>query len=261
MDDFAGDAEPLSRKGFLDTVDDLEVGIPELLAVLSVESRNCGFLPDRRPVILFERHVFHRRTGGRYSADHPDISNPRAGGYAGGAREYERLDRAAALDRGAALASASWGAGQVMGFNHAAAGFGDVEEMVAAMRASEDAHLASVAAFLKSHNLVRFLQTRDWAAFARRYNGPSFARNQYDRRLAGAFAKYAAGTLPDVEVRRAQLYLAYLGIDPGGIDGIHGKRSRAAVALFRERHGVGSGERVDRKLVDALQARVRERRG
>ena len=148
-----------------------------------------------------------------------------------------------------------------MGFNHAAAGFDDVESMVASMRTSEDAHLASVAAFLKQGNLVRFLKARDWASFARRYNGAAFARNKYDVRLAGAFAQYAAGTLPDVEVRRAQLYLTYLGIDPGGIDGLHGRRSRGAVAAFRERFGVGSGERVDRVAVDAMQAQVRNRRG
>lgn len=257
MDKFIGAAEPLSKSGFGNVVGDLGVGVPELLAVLAVESKSCGFLPDRRPIILFERHIFHKRTKGRFTAGNPDISNPDAGGYAGLAGEYPRLQKAVALDRTAALMSASWGAGQVMGFNHVAAGFADVESMVTAMQLSEDEQLLSVAAFLKTNNLVKFLRSRDWPALAKAYNGAAFAKNKYDVRLAGAYQQYASGALPDIEVRRAQLYLTYLGFDTGGIDGIHGKRSRSAVATFREKHSLGSGERVDKALLDALQAQVR----
>ena len=123
MPKFVGDAEPLSKSGFAKVVEDLGVAIPALLAVLSVESKSCGFLPDRRPIILFERHIFHKRTQGKFSASNPDVSNPAAGGYVGLAGEYPRLEKAAKLDREAALMSASWGAGQVMGFNHRAAGY------------------------------------------------------------------------------------------------------------------------------------------
>ena len=253
---FVGAAEPLSKQGFRAVVNDLGIGVPELLAVLAVESKSCGYLPDRRPIILFERHIFHKRTGGRFSAQNPDISNPEAGGYAGLAKEYPRLEKAARLDRTAALMSASWGAGQIMGFNHKAAGFDEVESMVDAMQLSEDAQLASVAAFLHANNLVRFLKARDWASFARAYNGPAFAKNKYDVRLAGAFQQYASGALPDIEVRRAQLYLTYLGLAPGAVDGLHGKRSRSAVAQFRAANALGSGDRVDKALLEALQARV-----
>jgi hypothetical protein len=208
MPKFVGAAEPLSRTGFRQVVNDLGVGVPELLAVLSVESKSCGFLPDRRPIILFERHIFHKQTGGRFSAANPDISNPEAGGYAGLGREYPRLEKAVKLDREAALKSASWGAGQVMGFNHKAAGFPDVESMVAAMQESEDAQIGAMGGFLKTNNLTGFLVSHDWAKFARAYNGPGFAKNKYDVRLAGA-------------------------------------------------NGMGSSDRVDKTLVDALQAKVR----
>ena len=235
---------------------DLGVGAPELLAVLAVESKNCGFLPDRRPIILFERHIFYKRTGGQFSGSHPDISNPVAGGYAGLAKEYPRLEAAARLDRTAALMSTSWGAGQIMGFNHQAAGFADADSMVTAMQASEDAQLASVADFITANNLTGLLRSRDWAAFARKYNGPAFAKNKYDVRLAGAFHQYSSGALPDVDVRRAQLYLTYLGFAPGTVDGMHGKRSRSAVAAFRERNGLEASDRVDKALLETLQARV-----
>ena len=257
MAKFVGAAEPLSRQGFRSVVSDLGIGVPELLAVLAVESKSCGFLPDRRPIILFERHIFHKRTAGQFSAANPDISNPVAGGYVGLAGEYPRLEKAVELDRQAALESASWGAGQVMGFNFNAAGFADVEGMVSAMQDSEDQQLAAVAGFLRTNKLISFLKQQDWTSFARAYNGPSFAKNKYDVKLAGAFQQYASGALPDIEIRRAQLYLTYLGFNTGGIDGIHGKMSRSAIVTFRQRNAVGSGETVDKEVLDALQAAVR----
>ena len=257
MANFKGAAEPLSMHGVRRVLDELGVEPPVLLAVLAVESKSCGYLPDRRPIILFERHYFHRLTEGRFSAGHPDISNPVAGGYLGGEREYPRLIKAAELDRAAALQSASWGAGQIMGANFKACGFGDVESMVAAMMESEDAQLLAVSGFLRSKKLVTALQAHDWAAVARTYNGAAFAKNKYDVRLAGAFEQYSSGTLPDIEVRRAQLYLTYLGFAPGGVDGLHGKRSRSAVADFRQANGLGNGDRVDNALLEALQAKVR----
>lgn len=256
MANFVGTAEPLSKTGFNDVLADLGIAIPQLLAVLAVESKSCGFLPDRRPIILFERHIFHKRTGGQFSEKNPDISNPKAGGYAGLAKEYPRLEKAAKLNRAAALMSTSWGAGQVMGFNHKTVGFADVESMVQAMMRSEDDQLVSVASFLKANNLVRFLKSKDWSSFAKGYNGPAFAKNKYDVRLAGAFHQYSSGALPDIDVRRAQLYLTYLGFNPQGIDGIHGKMSRSAVIKFRETHGMGSGDRIDKAVLEAMKAKA-----
>ncbi|MBZ0126830.1 MAG: N-acetylmuramidase family protein, partial [Rhodocyclaceae bacterium] len=40
--------------------EDLGVAVAAVMAVNEVESLGRGFLPDGRPVILFERHVMHR---------------------------------------------------------------------------------------------------------------------------------------------------------------------------------------------------------
>jgi hypothetical protein len=48
-----------------------EVGLAEIWAVFSVETSGCGFLTDRRPKILFERHIFSHLTNGRYDAQNP----------------------------------------------------------------------------------------------------------------------------------------------------------------------------------------------
>src|SRR5262245_32368167 len=248
--EFASVASPLSHAGIDRTISLLGVAAAEIWTVLAVETRGCGFLSDRRPLILFERHVFHRRTKGAHDAD-PSISSPSPGGYLGGAREYERLQRAIALDRTAALESASWGIGQIMGFNATLAGFGSAEMMVGAMMEREDAQLQAMASFLKASRLDEPLARHDWAAFARGYNGPEFSRNQYDTRLASAFRNFSEGPLPDLAARQVQVLLMFLGFEPGTIDGIVGKRTRSAILRFREEHGLGTSDEVDDTLVAA----------
>src|ERR1700690_3992448 len=108
MIEFAGTGIPLTIDGANAASVLIGVGLPELWSVLSVETSGCGFLPDRRPKILFERHIFSRLTAGRFDVDDPDVSQPSQGGYGpGGAHQYDRLAAALQLDRTAALQSAS----------------------------------------------------------------------------------------------------------------------------------------------------------
>jgi hypothetical protein len=234
---FLGQGLPLSAEGMKRICALLGVPAPQIWAVLAVETRGFGFLPDRRPQILFERHVFQRLTQGRYDSTHADISNAKAGGYAGGTLEYARLAQAMLLDRKAALQSASWGIGQILGCNYRAAGFSGVNAMVKAMVISEDAQLLAMAKFIEGNRLAKALQQLDWAAFARGYNGADYKKNQYDQRLAAAHARYQV-MLPDLALRRAQAALLYLGIDPGAIDGFRGRRTRAALIQFQARSGL-----------------------
>src|SRR6516162_4987542 len=148
---FSGKGTPLSQGDVATAIGSLGGDEASLWALVAVETRGFGFLPDRRPQILFERHIFHKRTGGRFTAAHPDISNPTPGGYAGGAAEYDRLQRAMELNEIAALESASWGLGQVMGFNARKAGFPNVEAMVTALVASEAAHVKAAVQFITNN--------------------------------------------------------------------------------------------------------------
>src|SRR5437870_3091534 len=120
--DFVGRSLALSQAGVDTASQNTGAGVAEMWAVLAVETSGCGFLADRRPPILFERHIFHKLTNGRF--DDGDISAPTAGGYGpSGANQYDRLARAITRDRTAALQSASWGLGQVLGQNCKMAGF------------------------------------------------------------------------------------------------------------------------------------------
>jgi hypothetical protein len=254
---FIGAARPLSYSGLAVAAASLQAGLPALWAVMTVETRGCGFLPDRRPQILFERHIFHKRTNGKFDAGFPDLSAPTAGGYgAGGAFQHDRLMRAVRLDRRAALESTSWGLGQVMGFNAASAGFPDAETMAAAMCESEDRQFQAMAAFITKNGLQKHLQQGDWATFARHYNGPDFQKNQYDTKLAGAHAKFVAGPLPSLSVRAAQLYLIYLGYKPGPVDGWSGRNTREAVIEFQKAKGLPGTGQIDDATLRRLEAEV-----
>ena len=249
---FQGTALALSSDGLADVATSLGVHAPEIWAVLSVETRGCGYLPDRRPQILYERHIFHRLTNGKF--DSSDISNASPGGYgATGAHQYDRLAAAIEKNRTAALQSASWGLGQIMGKNSAAAGFRNVEDMVTAMSDSEDAQLAAMARFLVAGKLRASLQAHDWTTFARGYNGPNFAINRYDVRLNAEFQKFSVGVLPDLHVRASQLYLTYLGFHPGPVDGVAGEHTLSALADFQAQQGLQKTGVIDQDLVSQLQ--------
>jgi hypothetical protein len=265
--EFNGKGRPLSEAGMQGALVamglDPSADMPVLWAVLTVESRGFGFLSEgRRPKILFERHIFHKETGGRFASEAPDLSAKTGGGYIGGAAEYERLGRAIALCRRAglgddpALRSASWGLGQVMGFNSVASGFARPTEMVARMAESEDDQLAGMTRFIRSEGLDAKLRSRDWTAFAKRYNGPQFFKNQYDIKLRDAFEKFSSGIGRDLRARTAQAALMYLGFRPGEPDGVVGQNTRRAVAAFRQDAGLGAGDTLDEATFVALMERA-----
>src|SRR5438874_3281319 len=128
---FVGRGRALTSDGMTAASDRASVDMAEMWAVVAVETSGCGFLADRRPQILFERHLFHALTHGRF--DDGDISAAAPGGYGPpGPHQYERLARAIVRDREAALLSTSWGLGQILGKNYAIAGFADLDAFIAA---------------------------------------------------------------------------------------------------------------------------------
>ncbi|KVR15061.1 peptidoglycan-binding protein [Burkholderia ubonensis] len=168
-------------------------------AVNEVESRGAGFLPDGRPVILFERHIFWKRLQARgidpvpFAAKQPDIVSQTRGGYRGGTAEYTRLAAAEVIDARAAWESASWGAFQVMGYHWQRLGYAGIDDFVARMESGEAEHLDAFVRFVAADaGLLAALRARNWAAFACGYNGPDYAANLYDVKLARAYDRYAS---------------------------------------------------------------------
>ena len=254
---FVGKGLALDEAGFSDAMNRMTVGAPELWAVMKIETNGFGFLRDRRPVILYERHIFSKKTNHQFDVSHPDISNPVGGGYgAGGAHQYDRLERAISLNRPAALESASWGVGQLMGFNAEIAGYSDVEAMVTAMLESENEQLRGMTGEIVHNGLHVALREHRWADFAYGYNGSGYASNHYDTRLAAAYHKYAQGPMPNLTGRAAQVYLTYLGFNPGPVDGWVGPLTYGALNRFQQQNGLPVINQIDEATVSLLREKA-----
>lgn len=163
-------------------------------AVISVESNGSGFHADGRPVILYEAHIFSRETAGRYDRDHPLLSSRtwNRALYRGGIAEWPRFYQALQLDPEAAQKACSWGLFQIMGFNWRACGEKSLAGFIHAMYHHEDSHIALFAEFVESQGMADELRRKDWAGFAKRYNGAAYAVNAYDKKLEAAYARARA---------------------------------------------------------------------
>lgn len=157
--------------------DEFGVELRALKAVLKVESSGSGFGKSGKVKIQFEPYHFRKYTNVR-------ITN----GVEGQTVEYKAYFKAVKIDQEAAMLSTSWGLGQIMGFNHKAAGYKVVDNMVLSFNASEYYQLKGMLNFIKSNKkLYQALKDKDWATFARYYNGKYYKKFNYDTRLAKAY--------------------------------------------------------------------------
>lgn len=179
---------------------DMDLEPAALLAIAEVESAGKPFAVvggRHEPLIRFEGHYFDRRLSpdNRKAARAAGLSSPTAGRIANPATQAARwslVARAAAIDRKAAHESVSWGLGQVMGAHWAWLGYADVAALVAEARSGSGGQARLMARYIDKAGLAAAIRRRDWAAFGRGYNGPAFARNGYDRKIAAAYKRYSA---------------------------------------------------------------------
>lgn len=181
---------------------DLELAVVK--AVNEVESNGKGFLIDGRPRILFEGHVFWKELVNRNIAPTTFLNDYTKNvlykkwtrkHYLGGSKEYSRLEKAAGMSdlpevHAAAYASASWGAFQIMGYHYKALGYTSIDSFVSKMYEDEGKHLEAFGKFSETNNLIRHLKNKNWAAFAKGYNGSGYKQNKYDEKLAKAYNTY-----------------------------------------------------------------------
>jgi hypothetical protein len=175
----------------------LNVEVAAIKAVAEVEAAGQGFLPDGRPAILYEAHRFHANTKGAYAGakDRRGVALSsstwnRALYGKTGAAQHDRYEDARKLNADAANKACSWGLFQIMGENYKACGFDDSQSFVDAMwTGGAAAHLDAFVGFLKANKLDVPLRAKNWAAFARGYNGPGYAQNSYDKKMAAAYAR------------------------------------------------------------------------
>lgn len=175
---------------------DLNIEPAMIKALSDIESPKGGFNQDGTPKILFERHKFYeglteinwltKRNDMRDK--YPDVCNEDSGDY--NARpQYDKLKIASKLNWDVAHESASWGFGQVMGFNWKLLGYSSINDFITRMYASEGEQLIAACRYIKHKGLDKKLRAKDWAGFAKGYNGSDYKRNNYDNKLSAAYIK------------------------------------------------------------------------
>lgn len=242
--EFYGPAITLPFGSYSAAAKELNVEPAALLAILQIESSRGAYLPDGRPVILFEAHIFSRLTGNQFDDTHPDISTKswdRNSYGAPGSYQYERLTRAMQLDETAALKACSWGFWQCMGFNHEVIGYETVQEMVEAFVESEHNQLQGFLTFLRTQGIVPALRAKDWHQVGYKYNGPRYRENRYAEKLAEAYAANSSNILrlgsEGPRVVSLQRLLVKHNL-PVSVDGAFGRETEEAVRIYQEAQGL-----------------------
>lgn len=273
--EFRGNAERLDDLDIPRIAQTIMVGEDELHAFLDVEANGRGFDAMGRPTMLFEPHVFWRNLSGaqRSRAVAEGLAYPKwRRNYP--KDSYPRLLKAIAINEEAALRSASWGIGQILGENAVSLGYVSAKSMVQAFMDSEADQLEAIIKFLKVNHLDDDLRRHSWQSLADGYNGPASRANNYAAKLAAAYARWqkikdtpwTPGTPADVPpivvggidhypvlrngdgisrnlklrkyVAKAQERLTAWGVFDGDIDGKFGGITERSVRIFQQTHGL-----------------------
>jgi hypothetical protein len=204
----------LTEKDIVHFAETFDVEVAAVKAVQEVESSGRGFLLNGLPMILFEGHVFWRQLK-KMGVDpqtvregNEDILYPKwtKEFYKGGEAEYTRLHKAEKIlpdgkAEAAAQASASWGMYQILGENFKESGFETVGKYVEAVKKSEKQQLMAFGNFIKANRLLKYLREKNWAKFARGYNGPGYKKNKYDTKLESAYIRHSKSVkLPESSI-------------------------------------------------------------
>ena len=191
---YVGTPDKLDLKGFALIAGRFNLDVATVRAVNDVEAAGSGFSGDNVKA-LYEPHIAFRRTAGvvREQLVEAELAYPSQGTHPYPKTSYARIDACAAIagEEIAAL-STSWGLGQIMGFNHEACGYPTAVSMVQGFAKGETHQLEGMLTFISNNDaMLRALRRREWAAFARLYNGPKYAVNKYDDKLAAAYKKFS----------------------------------------------------------------------
>jgi hypothetical protein len=232
-----------------------------LLAVVECETSGKPFEQDNHtPSLLFERHKFYSELQAHQpsklkTAIAAGLAIPkwsRSTQYKDQGTSAGRLAviaKARAVDEEVANRAASWGLGQTMGFNAERLKYPNATEMVEELSKGIDEQIDALVREIKSSHLDKFLIAKNFASFARGYNGAGYKQNNYDTRMKTAderwqrrLAQISGGEFypkPGKTVTMVyQTKLKELGFAIGKIDGDWGDLTTGACSAFQRREGL-----------------------
>ncbi len=181
----------LTEKDFEIVANELGLEVAVIKAVVLIETGNQmkGFWAPGVPVINFDKTMYNRFRQKVKSKEGAKGEKVPAGltGYA--LREWTQLINARKVNAQGANMGTFWGMFQIGGFNYKTCGCDTVDEFVRQMAESEFQQLELFATFIRNGGMLQDLKNKNWAAFARKFNGPGYARRGYHTKMAEAYKK------------------------------------------------------------------------
>lgn len=183
----------LTDADFRLVADELGIEVAAMKAVVVIEAGSAmkGFWAPGVPVVNFDPTMYRKfaskapsKAGDKTAAVPQGLS-----GYA--LKEWRQLTNARKTNAQGADMGTFWGMFQIGGFNYRLCGCKTVPEFVERMSYSELEQLELFAHFIENTGMVKHLKNKDWAKFARAYNGPSYARRGYHTKMANAYRKFS----------------------------------------------------------------------
>ncbi len=170
----------------------LGVETAAIKAVVRIEAGAAlqGFWAPGVPVINFDRAMYNRMkpTVNKKAPASASVPEGISGSY--GRKEWAQLIAARKVNEDKANMGTFWGMFQIGGFNYKVCGCKDVNEFVERMSFSEFEQLELFGIFIRNTGMLPALQAKNWSAFARKYNGASYARRGYHTKMANAYARF-----------------------------------------------------------------------
>ncbi len=183
--------DTLTEEDFQIVAKELGVEVAAIKAVVRIEAgeKLQGFWAPGVPVANYVQSLYKKYCGKGSGRKIKNAKIPSGlKGYA--LQEWTALTNARKINADAADMGTYWGMFQIGGFNYKLCGCNSVEEMVEKICDSEFSQLEMFAIFIRNSGMLDALRKKDWAAFARKYNGPSYAKRGYHTRMAKEYAKY-----------------------------------------------------------------------
>ncbi|MCM1093690.1 MAG: N-acetylmuramidase family protein [Lachnospiraceae bacterium] len=191
----------LTEEDYRRAAEELGVEVAAIKAVVLIEAGHKlnGFHAPRVPLINFDLTMFTKaatRRGiklNKFKKTHPVVfarpDKKRYGSYQ--EAQHARLTSAMTIDSIAAIEGTFWGMFQIGGFNWKKCGAESHTDFVDRMSRSESEQLELFVKFILTNKLEKYLKKKDWASFARIYNGPSYKKRNYHKRMAAAYRKFS----------------------------------------------------------------------
>ncbi|MDE7420775.1 MAG: N-acetylmuramidase family protein [Muribaculaceae bacterium] len=183
--------QTLTEEDFILIAKELGVEVAAVKAVVKIEAgpKLQGFWAPGVPVVNYTKSLFNKYNGKTKGRKLTDAKVPEGlTGYA--LNEWTSLTKARKINADAADMGSYWGMFQIGGFNYKLCGCASVEEMVEKICESEFSQLQMFAVFIRNSGMLESLKKKDWATFARKYNGPSYAKRGYHTRMAKEYAYF-----------------------------------------------------------------------